>query len=93
MARNAYFRHTQHGGGRNKSNSLHEVFQWFYRRILQQLHRKETLKSSKMVQALQLLQDQKKKRSEAFTNSVAIEVQRKWRDTKMYMNHRWIQRM
>lgn len=52
MARNAYFRHTQHGGGKSKANSLQEVFQWFYRRISQQLHKKETLRSSKLMQTL-----------------------------------------
>ena len=40
MARNAYFRHTQHGGGKSKANSLLELHQWFYRHILQQQRKK-----------------------------------------------------
>ena len=34
QARGAFFRHTRHGGGRERTNSLREVFEWFYRRVL-----------------------------------------------------------
>ena len=34
QARGAFFRHTRHGGGRERVDSLREVFEWFYRRIL-----------------------------------------------------------
>ena len=90
MARNAYFRHTQHGGGRSKGNSLHEMFQWFYRCILQQLRKKQALRSSKVVQALKIIQEKKEKRSKAFKNSNAILQQNRWREQKTFVNHRWV---
>lgn len=90
MARNAYFRHTQHGGGRSKGNSVHEMFQWFYRRILQQLRKKETLRSSEVVQALKTIEKQKARRSKAFKDSNAILQQNRWRQQKTYVNHRWV---
>ena len=34
QARGAFFRHTRHGGGREREDNLREVFEWFYRRIL-----------------------------------------------------------
>ena len=33
-AKAAYFRNTRHGGGFARSNSLHEMFDWFYRTII-----------------------------------------------------------
>lgn len=41
QARTAFFKHTRHGGGRERANSLREVFEWFYRRILVNMSNKD----------------------------------------------------
>ena len=74
-------------------DNMYEVFQWFYRRILQQVHRQQILNSSPMLQTLCELKNRKEKRQEAFTNSVGIEAQQKWRETKTFVNRRWINRI
>ena len=87
MARNAYFRHTQHGGGSRKANSLCELFQWFYRRTLQT---KEEVSSSAIAQVVQDARARKDKKIEAFKNSNALEGLAKWRQGRHYQNHRWV---
>ncbi|KAI5078400.1 hypothetical protein GOP47_0006071 [Adiantum capillus-veneris] len=89
MARNAYFRHTRHGGSRIKANSLRELFEWFYRRIIHRMQAKEVLANSATAQAIRHLQQQKAKRSMAYNNSGARESQRRWRETMVYVNHKW----
>lgn len=90
MAHNAYFRHTQHGGTHKKANSLKELFQWFYRRILQRLHQKKVLEESKTAQILRVIQ--RNKRATTFRESKAIEGQKRWRENMLYENHRWTKR-
>ena len=90
MARNAYFRHTQHGGGSKKANSLCELFQWFYRRTLQILRTKEEISSSAIAQAVRDAKVKKEKRIEAFRNSNALEGLANWRQGRLYQNHRWV---
>lgn len=47
QARGAFFRHTRHDGGRERADSLREVFEWFYRRILvNMLDQNENLESN-----------------------------------------------
>ena len=45
QARTRYFKHTRHGGGRQRANSLLEVFQWFYRQIWQKYKLQNSLES------------------------------------------------
>ena len=59
MAQNAYFRHTQHGGGKSKANSLLELHQWFYRRILQQQRKKQMVRSFEVTQAIKAAEERK----------------------------------
>ncbi len=90
MARNVYFRHTQHGGGTKKANSLCELFQWFYRRTLQILRTKEEVSSSAIAQAVRDARVKKDKKIEAYRNSNALEELAKWRQGRCYQNRRWI---
>ena len=61
MARNAYFKHTQHDGGKSKANSLLELHQWFYRHILQQQRKKQMLRSSEVAQPIKIAEERKEK--------------------------------
>ena len=90
MARNAYFRHSQHGGGSKKANSLCELFQWFYRRTLQILQTKEEVSSSAIAQAVRDASIKKDKRIKAFRNSTALEGLAKWRQDRCFQNRRWV---
>ena len=56
MARNAFFRHTQHFGGKQKGNIIKEVFQWFYQGVLQKIQTKKKVKASQVRIAFQVAQ-------------------------------------
>lgn len=71
VARSRYFRHTRHGGGKNKANSLLEVFQWFYRQILHQKDTSAKKLAYETSDTYRALQDLIAKRKSAYNNSSA----------------------
>ena len=91
MARNAFFRHTQHFGGKQKGNSLKEVFQWFYRGVLQKIATKEKVKASQIRIAFQVAQ--KQRRRIILESSNAAERHAEWRKTKIFVDHKWVDRI
>ncbi|MCO5559303.1 hypothetical protein L7F22_012899 [Adiantum nelumboides] len=54
QARTGYFSHTRHGGGADKANSLEELHQWTYRKLMHKSHRKEQVKDSQISHAVRL---------------------------------------
>lgn len=60
MARTGYFKHTRHGGGQNRANSLLELHQWNYRRLFHRANQKALLKSSPVIRALQISMKQRR---------------------------------
>ena len=91
MARNAFFRHTQHFGGKQKGNSLKEVFQWFYRGVLQKIETKRKVKASQVKIAFQVAQ--KQRRQIILESSNATERHAEWRKTKVFVDHKWVDRI
>lgn len=90
VARSRYFRHTRHGGGKEKANSLLEVFQWFYRQVLHQSNTnkaKEDYLSSKTYKALQ---DSTLKRRTAYNNSTAKRRFYNWLCTRRREGSKWV---
>ena len=91
MARNAFFRHTQHFGGKQKGNNLKEVFQWFYRGILQKITTKRKVKASQVTIAFQVAQ--KQRRQIILESSNAAKRDAEWRKTKVFVYHKWVDRI
>ena len=92
VARSRYFRHTRHGGGKGKANSLLEVFQWFDRQILHQTDtnaRKIAYESSDTFRALQ---EVTLKRKNAYNNSSAKRQFYNWLAGRQRQGRRWCSR-
>ena len=91
MARNAFFTHTQQFGGKQKGNKLKEVFQWFYRGVLQKIKTKRKVKASQVKIAFQVAQ--KQRRQIILESSNAVERHAEWRKTKIFVDHKWVDRI
>ena len=86
MARNAFFRHTQHFGGKQRGNSLKEVFQWFYRGVLQKIQTKRKVKASQVKIAFQVAQKQRRQKILKSSNAAKRHVE--WRNSKVFVDHK-----
>ena len=60
MARTGYFKHTRHGGGKYRANSLLELHQWNYRRLFHRENQKALFNSSPITHAIALKKKQRK---------------------------------
>lgn len=89
QARTRYFRHTRHGRGASKANSLLEVFQWFYRTILQRYKAQEKKKLFENSEIALALKKRKKKRQEAYNQSSAKEKFLQWLCSRQRQGKRW----
>ena len=87
MARSGYFKHTQHGGGKIKSNSILELHQWQYRKLLQRAQHKKTISQSTISKALMIVN--KQKRQQAWHNSSASRNHAIWRESKIRVGMKW----
>lgn len=87
MARTGYFKHTRHGGGKNRANSLLELHQWTYRRLFHRAQLKEQLKSSELIRTIQ--QSKKEKRQKSYNESSARESHALWRHSRIRIARRW----
>lgn len=89
QARTRYFRHTRHGGGANKANSLLEVFQWFYRQVW---HRSKAQEKKKLFENSDIalaLKRGKQNRQEAYNRSSASEKFLQWLGSRQRQGGRW----
>lgn len=92
QARGAFFRHTRHGGGRIRANSLKEVFEWFYRRKILQLNMKKAAAENEEATKKER-QDRdglKLKRRTYWKNSIASARLAQWRSLRVRKNSKWI---
>ena len=87
MARTGYFKHTRHGGGKDRANSLLELHQWTYRRLIHRARQKELLKHSEITRLLQHIH--KEKRQRAWEDSTARELHANWRQSRVRSGKRW----
>lgn len=87
MARTGYFKHTRHGGGKNRANSLLELHQWTYRKLFHRAQLKDKLKSSELVRAIQ--RTRKQKRRIAWNESSAKERHDLWRHSRVRVGRTW----
>ena len=87
QARSGYFKHTRHGGGVTKANSLHELHQWTYQKLIHRAHNKKMLQESQVGQVLQRMQTQTKQ--EAWRNSNAHRKHFEWRLTRQREGRIW----
>ena len=71
LARSRYFRHTRHGGGKNKADNLLEVFYWFYRQVLHQSNTNAAKIAYQSSATYRALQENTLKRKRAYNNSSA----------------------
>ena len=58
-----YFKNTRHGGGKVKSNAMHEMFDWFYRVSARRERRKTRVKNAlrcKITKVINVRGDQKR---------------------------------
>ena len=88
MARTGYFKHTRHGGGKYRANSLLELHQWNYRRLFHRANQKSLLKSSPITRAIEL--QKKQRRQYAWHQSIAKTNLQIWRETKVREGRRWV---
>ena len=82
-----YFKHTRHGGGATKANSLQELHQWTYRKLVHRAHNKKMLEASKVAQAVRQVEIQRKQ--EIWQNSDAGRKHLQWRLTRQQEGKIW----
>lgn len=87
QARTGYFKHTRHGGGVTKANSLQELHQWTYRKLVHRAHNKKNFEASKVTQAIRQLEVQRKQ--EIWRNSDARRKHMQWRLTRQRDGKIW----
>lgn len=92
VARSRYFRHTRHGGGKTKANSLLEVFQWFYRQKLHQTDSNNQRVAYESSDTYRALQELTIKRRNAYNNSSAKTQLYNWIGNRQREGKKWIQR-
>ena len=88
MARTGYFKHTRHGGGKDRANSLLELYQWHYRRLFHRSNQKALVNSSQITRAVALQKKQRKQ--SAWHQSIAKDNLQTWRQTKIRVGRRWV---
>jgi hypothetical protein len=88
QARSAYFRATQHGGGKNQANSLEELFMWFFRKQHQRVEATKVVKNSEIYRALR--QNQRLRRRQIWINTNATQKHTIWRSTKKRQGKKWV---
>lgn len=59
QAKAAYFKSTRHGGGKTKSNAVHEMFNWFYRVLIGKGSRRSLSKLSLRRKIVKLISAQR----------------------------------
>ena len=87
QARTGYFTHTRHGGGADKANSLEELHQWTYRKLMHRSHRKDQVKDSQISQAVKLANKQRRKA--IWESSTAATRHAEWRLQKERIGKIW----
>lgn len=89
-ARAAYFRNTRHGGGFTRSNSLHEMFDWFYRTIIGRTLNIRKARESELVRAVQEVSKNKRQCAwKASTGTVGVS---RWLQSRSRQGSKWIPR-
>ena len=89
QARTRYFKHTRHGGGSNKENSLMEVFQWFYRIVWHRSKAQEKRKLYENSDIALALKTRIQRRKEAYNCSSASEKFLQWLGSRQRQGRRW----
>ena len=92
LARSRYFRHTRHCGGKEKANSLLEVFQWFYRQVLHQSSTKKAKETYESLATYRALQETIIKKRGAYNSSLAKSKFYNWLGTRQREGKRWASR-
>lgn len=88
LARTGYFKHTRHGGGKTRANSLLELHQWNYRRLFHRANQKSLLNSSPITRVVRL---HTRQRCQArWRESVAKKNLDAWRKTRIRVGRRWV---
>lgn len=88
QARSGYFKHTRHGGGVDKANSLEELHQWTYRKLIHRAHRKKQIETSSLQRAIK--QANREKMKNRWLNSTASMNHAQWRATKHRHGKIWV---
>lgn len=88
QARTGYFKHTRHGGGVEKANSLEELHQWTYRKLVHRAHRKKELQEAEVPRAIK--KANRDKRKDSWWNSNANTKHAEWRQMKQRSGKSWI---
>ena len=87
QAKAAYFKNTRHGGGgKNKSNSLHEMFNWFYRSLGGRSREKPRAQTSLLHKVVRNVNLQ---RAIAWRASNARQKLETWRSMRRRIGKRW----
>lgn len=87
QAKSAYFKNTQHGGGKQRSNAFHEMFNWFYRDLTGRKERKVVGNLSTRRHIMKVVSEQ---RRQGYDGSVARERARQWRATRRRCGRAWV---
>lgn len=77
QARTGYFSHTRHGGGSERANSLEELHQWTYRKLLHKIQSRDALRDHHLNQALKM--EKKEKRKQTWHESTGAIKHAEWR--------------
>ena len=86
QAKAVYFKKTRHGGGKVKSNAMHEMFNWFYRVSAGRARRKTRVKNALRCKITKVINV---RRSEAYHASCAKERLQQWVATKRRCGSSW----
>lgn len=90
QAKAAYFKNTRHGGGgKHKSNSLHEMFNWFYRSLGGRSRQKARGPCSLL---RKVIKNVNLRRETAWKASNAMHQLQNWRSVRRRAGRRWVLR-
>lgn len=86
QARCAYFKNSQHGGGKVRSNALQEMFNWFYREITGSKARRRGNLSVRR----HIMKVVSERRRQGYNRSNARERAQAWRATRRRVGRTWV---
>ena len=86
QAKAVYFKGTRHGGGKTKSNALHEMFNWFYRVLIGKQRQSSRGNLSLRRQIVKIVNV---RRTEGYNRSNAKERLRQWVASKRQCGSAW----